>query len=67
MRTEAFNIISKTDYADSPFTMDHLLEGAQLLCFLAQQKNKPNCIWHYVTSLMLNSFYPKPCTTAINI
>lgn len=49
MRTEAFNIISKTDYADSPFTMDHLLEGAELLSFLAQKKNKTNCIWHYVT------------------
>lgn len=48
MRTEAFNI-SKTDDADAPCVMDHLLEGAQLLCFLAQQKNKHNCIQHYIT------------------
>jgi len=39
MRTKAFNIISKTDYADPPWIMDRLLEGAQLHCFLTHQKN----------------------------
>lgn len=54
MRTKAFNVISKTDYADPPCIMDYLLEGAQLLCFLAQQKSKHNSIQSYVTWLMLN-------------
>lgn len=45
MKIEAFNIIAKPGYAGTPCRMDHLLEGAQLLCFLAQQ-NK-----HYGTRL----------------
>lgn len=48
MRIEAFNIIAKPDYAGAPCIMDHLLEGAQPLCFLAQQ-NKHYGIPHYVT------------------